>query len=351
MSQAGLAGEWDVPGIRIREWTASTYSVTPVPTAVPAFVCLHEHKTTPHGITGVAGLGGYASVVRHVLAGYFANGGGPCWLVPVPEHSPEAYAQSLPLLKDGNAGVTIIAAPDLQEGAGRAEAQKWLAAHCTGQEWIALLDYPVDDTVLGSHCQYAAVYAPSIVMPSLDGPEQPPVTVPPCGHVAGVMARTDGGRGVHVAPANVPVNAVQALEPDVASDAAQRRLGPHVNCLRWFPDRQTLVWGARTLSTDRYFRHLNVRRLVSHLKIVLRESTGWVIDRPNDDATRDGLGAQVRRFLTEQWLAGALAGDTADDAFRVNCTSTGTKISCAVKVAPLTPAEFVTFSFTQSARV
>ncbi|MEV4443096.1 phage tail sheath C-terminal domain-containing protein, partial [Streptomyces sp. NPDC049577] len=230
-------------------------------------------------------------------------------------------------------------------------AQSWLAAYCTEPEWIALLDHPVADAVIGTCCPYAAVYAPSIVMPNLDDPGRSAVTVPPCGHIAGVIARNDAERGVHTAPANVPVGAVRALVPDVASDAAQGWFGPHVNCLRRFPDGQLLVWGARTLSTDRYFRHLNIRRLVSHLKTVLRESTGWVIDQPNNGATRDGLAAQIRQFLTEQWQAGALAGDTADEAFRINCTSTGARISCAVKVAPLTPAEFITFTFTQSARV
>ncbi|MEV4442164.1 hypothetical protein AB0K09_24795, partial [Streptomyces sp. NPDC049577] len=137
MGQSGLDSKWEVPGIRIRETISTTCSVKQVPTAVTAFVCAHEQETTPRQIGGVSGLDGYDPVVRHVLAGYFANGGGPCWLVPVVEHSPDVYARSIPELKGKSVGVTLLAAPDLMAGAGRDKAQSWLAAFCPEQEWIA----------------------------------------------------------------------------------------------------------------------------------------------------------------------------------------------------------------------
>ncbi|MGO9272719.1 MAG: phage tail sheath subtilisin-like domain-containing protein [Terriglobia bacterium] len=72
--------------------------------------------------------------------------------------------------------------------------------------------------------------------------------VPPCGHVAGVYARTDRWPGMHKAPANEILEGVVDLERQL-TDADQADLNPkRINCLRSFPGRGIRVWGARTLS-------------------------------------------------------------------------------------------------------
>ena len=85
--------------------------------------------------------------------------------------------------------------------------------------------------------------------------------VPPCGHVAGVYAKSDERTGVHKAPANEILEGVLDLELDPGA-AIQGELNPEgVNCLRAFPGRGIRDWGARTLSEGRAWRYVSVRRL------------------------------------------------------------------------------------------
>ncbi|WP_449475445.1 hypothetical protein [Streptomyces abikoensis] len=61
-----------------------------------------------------------------------------------------------------------------------------------------LLDQP---PVFGSDPSFATVYYPCLKVPAPTGTEQ---TVPPCGPIAGIRARTDRGRGLCKAPPTRP---------------------------------------------------------------------------------------------------------------------------------------------------
>jgi hypothetical protein len=91
--------------------------------------------------------------------------------------------------------------------------------------------------------EYAALYWPWIrVVHPVSGDT---VEVPPCGHVAGIWARTDARRGVHKPPANEEIVGAIGLASDV-SDAAQGELNREgVNCLRAYRGRGISTWGAR----------------------------------------------------------------------------------------------------------
>src|SRR5207302_6934341 len=85
--------------------------------------------------------------------------------------------------------------------------------------------------------------------------------VPPCGHVAGIFARSDTRVGVFKAPANEEIFGVLDLAT-VIDNSVQDQLNPAgINCLRAFPGRGIRVWGARTISGDPNWRYVNVRRL------------------------------------------------------------------------------------------
>ncbi len=182
-------------------------------------------------------------------------------------------------------------------------------------------------------------------------------TVPPCGHIAGVWARTDAERGVFKAPANQNLRAALRLATVLTDDEHGKLNEKGVNCLRAFPDRGLLVWGARTRSTTRDWRYLNVRRLVSYLADSVRRSTAWAVSEPNDERLRATLRHSVSSFLTDQWRQGALLGRTPDEAFYVICDDTNNtsetlddgKVVCDIGVAPVRPAEFVHFTVTQLA--
>jgi len=78
-------------------------------------------------------------------------------------------------------------------------------------------------------------------------------TLPPAAAMAGIYARVDGSRGVWKAPANVSVNSVYGLSAHI-SDAEQGTMnvdattGKSVNAIRSFQGKGFLVWGARTLA-------------------------------------------------------------------------------------------------------
>lgn len=79
------------------------------------------------------------------------------------------------------------------------------------------------------------------------------VTLPPSATVVGAYALTDSTRGVWKAPANVSLNMVSGLTKQV-TDEAQGGLnvdvdaGKSINVIRAFTGKGILIWGARTLA-------------------------------------------------------------------------------------------------------
>jgi hypothetical protein len=200
---------------------------------------------------------------------------------------------------------------------------------------------------------YAAYYYPWIEV--LDPETNLRTTVPPGGHVAGIYARSDQERGVHKAPANEVVRGAQALRPDVTK-GEQDTLNPRgVNCIRSFPGRGIRVWGARTTSTNAQWRYVNVRRLFIFVEESIEESTQWVVFEPNGERLWARVRQSVSDFLVTVWRQGALAGTSQEEAFFVNCdrtTMTQAEIDqgqliVEVGIAPVKPAEFVIFRFSQ----
>jgi phage tail sheath protein FI len=202
---------------------------------------------------------------------------------------------------------------------------------------------------------YAAFYYPWIEI--YDPVSRRPIRVPPTGHVAGLIARTDIERGVHKAPANEVVRDATNLEFPI-SKGMQDVLNPRgVNCIRDFRSdgRGIRLWGARTMSSDPQWKYVNVRRLFLFVEESIEEGSQWVVFEPNDEP----LWAQVRRaisnFLVRVWKSGALMGVTQEEAFFVKCDRTtmtqddidNGRLVCYIGIAPVKPAEFVIFRFSQ----
>ncbi|MDD4653495.1 MAG: phage tail sheath subtilisin-like domain-containing protein, partial [Methanothrix sp.] len=206
------------------------------------------------------------------------------------------------------------------------------------------------------YTKYAATYYPwiRIIDPSTNMARY----VPPCGHVAGIYARTDTERGVHKAPANTPVRSVVDLKFDVV-DAEQEILNPRgVNCIRSFPGRGILVWGARTSSLDPSWKYVNVSRLFIFVEKSIKEGIRWAVFEPNNEKLWSRVKQTVDQFLTTVWRTGALMGTTADQAFFVRCDRTtmtqddidNGRLVVLVGIAPTKPAEFVIFRIAQVAK-
>lgn len=212
--------------------------------------------------------------------------------------------------------------------------------------------------------QYAAVYYPWVrVLEPLSGETY---LVPPGGHVAGVYAGTDIERGVHKAPANVALRGIVTADlpgnrGPLAVAVTKRQqdiLNPRgVNVIRDFraDQRDIRVWGARTLSADAQWRYVNVRRLFIFVEESIEEGTQWVVFEPNDENTWARVRRSISNFLTSVWRSGALMGTTAEEAFFVKVDRTtmtqddidNGRLICYVGLAPVKPAEFVIFRFSQ----
>ena len=200
---------------------------------------------------------------------------------------------------------------------------------------------------------FAALNYPWITVSDLDdgGAGGAVRDVPPGGHVAGLIARTDLSQGVHRAPANLVLEGVKALTRDL-NDVEQGVLNPQgINCLRVLPGRGIRVYGARTLSSDSEWRYLNVRRLVLMIEEAIEDASQWAVFEPNNIVLRQALTYSLNSFLNTIWRQGALAGATPEAAYTVKCDEENNppdvidagQIIADIGVAPAIPFEFIHF--------
>ncbi|GLW46338.1 hypothetical protein Stsp02_20000 [Streptomyces sp. NBRC 14336] len=200
----------------------------------------------------------------------------------------------------------------------------------------------------------AAVYYPRVLAPDplLSGAVRP---FPPCGVMAGVLARTDVQRGVWKAPAgtDASLSGVSDLEVPL-TDLEIGRLNPvGINCLRRLPAAGPVAWGARTLrGADRLadeWKYLPVRRLALFIEESLFRGTQWVVFEPNDEPLWASIRLNVGAFMNSLFRAGAFRGRTPQEAYLVKCDKDTNPqndidrgvVNIHVGFAPLKPAEFV----------
>ena len=258
--------------------------------------------------------------------------------------------------------VSLVAIP----GITSQEVQERVIDHCEQMRYrFAVLDAQAGaklDDVQAQRSLYdstrAALYYPwAQILDPFDPAGRALLSIPPSGHVVGVLARTDVDRGVHKAPANEILRGVAGLEIAVGKPE-QDVLNPrNINAIRSFRDinRGLRVWGARTLSSDPSWRYINVRRLFLFVEKSIERGTQWVVFEPNDTPLWRRVERSVSNFLTSVWRDGALQGDTADQAFFVQIgheTMTQDDIDngrliALIGIAPVRPAEFVIFRISQ----
>jgi uncharacterized protein len=182
-----------------------------------------------------------------------------------------------------------------------------------------------------------------------------PITVPPSGAVAGVVARTDETRGVWKAPAGLEASlkGITGFDVDL-SDSQTELLNPEgVNCLRKLPGAGPVVWGARTragadaLGSD--WKYIPVRRLTLFIESSLADSLGWVAFEPNGEPLWARITLSATRFLNDLFRQGAFQGSSPKEAYFVRCDASTTTdadiqsgiVNIEIGFAPLKPAEFV----------
>jgi len=358
----------------------------PLPTGVPAFLGLASagDPKVPQGLTLATQLpnafgpprpDGYLSAA---VAGFFANQGERCFVVRLAEGGDPVAAlaaglASLAPLDD----VDLVCAPDLFVTAGSGpqgldtarRMQTAILEYCASRgDLFALLDAlpgaDVDAVVAqrqglpgatdrtdlrGTN---GALYYPWLKIAG-DGR-----FVPPCGHVAGIVARSDRQTGVHKAPANEVVTGAVDLEVGL-TDALQALLNPiGINAIRAFPGRGIRVWGARTLayhepdparSSLEIWRYVNVRRIFLTAIRWIERNLGGVAFEPNDLKLWTRIKRELRVYFEGQFRTGALKGRIPAEAFYVKCDAETNppevreagQVVTEIGLAPASPNEFV----------
>lgn len=273
--------------------------------------------------------------------------------------------------------VTMVIVPDLVTACSKEDGsfdlglwkavQTSLISHCEQNgNRMAILDSPPgmspqqikewrSETAMYDSA-YAALYYPWVKVENPTGKEgETEILLPPSGHIAGVWARTDDTRGVWKAPANDTMRGVLDIERNVTQNE-QSLLNPiGINCIRPFGTRGIRIWGARTLASDTDWNYINVRRLFNMVESTILEGTQFAVFEPNDVTLWEGVNRTVSGFLRGLWSAGALFGNSADEAFYVKCdaeTNPPESIDAGmlvveVGIAPVKPAEFVVFRISQ----
>lgn len=179
--------------------------------------------------------------------------------------------------------------------------------------------------------------------------------VPPSGHIAGLYSRTDQEQGVHKAPANEVLNEVIGLSVNLIKDTTDILAPEGINCVRAFPGRGIRVWGARTLSSDKLWDQVNVRRLFLMIERSIAEGCEWVTFENNEYKLWKAVERQVSQFLTSLWKEGMLKGAVPEEAYFVKCDETTNppevrdagEFYCDIGIAPVRPAEFIIFRIGQ----
>lgn len=277
---------------------------------------------------------------------------------------PDLYA-AIPEFHIPEEGIIFAEVPaSMPELENLKQGQRDIIAHCEKMgERFAILDSPrgsesgkgsnrIDEWPnnfnLLSNAKYAALYYPWIKEKEADF-EGRDLFIPSSGHIAGVYARTEQERGIGKAPANEILQGVVELEFAI-DDEEQALLNPRgINCLRCFPGRGLMVWGARTLSREPLWRYVNVRRVsLAIVKHIMRNLL-WTVFEPNDTKLWNKIVATLKLFFTDLFQSGALAGDTPEQAFFVKCDEETNppdvvdkgQVITHIGFAPARPAEFV----------
>ena len=128
-----------------------------------------------------------------------------------------------------------------------------------------------------------------------------------------------------------------------------------VNCIKSIHSRGIRVWGARTISSDAMWRYVNVRRIINAIRVALEHGTQWVVFEPNTPALWETISRDVNSFLKQLWRDGYFQGATPAEGFYVICdesTNSPERVDagilvCEVGVAPVRPAEFISFRIHQ----
>lgn len=315
------------------------------------------------------------NIMNYAVQAYFANGGGPCYIVSVGKYGAidvEKFKAGLEALASEDEP-TLIVFPESQKLAATAHKtllelalqqcetlkDRFLIADLfnTGEAITssAELDSAAAEfrMIQGNEgSKYGAAYFPNVktvlryvydeakvdvagtklsaLKESNNGQynqakqaiSNVPLVLPPSSLIAGVYAQVDRTRGVWKAPANIGLGSVSGVTFKV-TDKLQDDLNVHdsgksINAIREFANQGIIVWGARTLDgNSNEWRYVPVRRFFNMVEESVKKACNRFVFEPNDANTWVKVRAMIENFLMLQWRDGALQGSKPEQAFFV----------------------------------
>jgi Bacteriophage tail sheath protein len=210
----------------------------------------------------------------------------------------------------------------------------------------------------GIHHPNVVKYVPHVQVPQ--SLKKAPLHIPASGAMAGVWARTDQQRGVWKAPAGTAaiLHGVLGIEQTLTQPEMGQLTQLGMNPIRQTSPSQVVAWGARTLSSNREWQYLSVRRLALFLESSIKRGLGWVIDEQNDEPLWAHIRQTIDVFLQSLFRQGAFQGQKVQEAYFVKCgpdtissvDQNAGNVNIMIGFAPLKPAEFIILTIQQKAK-
>lgn len=224
----------------------------------------------------------------------------------------------------------------------------------SGYSHAAALTYR--NLTLASDTSYGAIYAPWVVVAD---PLNPGTykTIPPLGHVAAVMARTDKSRSVGKSPAGATDgklgSTALALERVMTVVQATALANAGVNPLIDLPPTGRCVFGASSLVRNRasVSRYVNAQRTQNFISTVFYNAFWGKVFENNGAELWDSIQRAGDGLLDTYMKQGMFASRVKAEAYYIVCdasnNNSGTiaagQVICEVGVATSRPAEFLIF--------
>ena len=191
---------------------------------------------------------------------------------------------------------------------------------------------------------FGAIYYPWL----MNGDEM----FPPSGAVTGVFARVENQNnpfGVRWPPANEVVEGVTHPAVPVRWKESGSLNEAGINPILVQPTRGVVVWGARTLSEESAFLHINSRRIMNYLTEQIRRDSEWVVFEQQRPELWRVVERTIRSRLDQLWQGGMLTGQKVGAEYLVQCDEElnppevrdAGQIHVKVLVRPVTTAEYI----------
>lgn len=150
--------------------------------------------------------------------------------------------------------------------------------------------------------------------------------VPPAAAIAGLRLRRWAQQGIQEPPAGVsfPIYGTKGTSFKITRQIQEQLHPLGINCIRVLPNRGTVAYSARTLSTSPYYRFTTTRAILNVLAGTLRGAFDSLLFTTVDgyDLLFDRIRQTAIMICESFRSAGALYGSTPEEAYLVICDRT-----------------------------